>query len=87
MKAFWKYTLARAALLAVTYVVLWAAASMRWNLAWIDPFVLLAAIIVSSGISLFALRGLREEFADQLQQRAGRMAQRVEQSRNADDVD
>lgn len=87
MKAFWKYTVARAALLVVTYAVIWMLVSMRWAVAVIDPFVLLAALIVSGAISLYALRGLRDDLAGQVQARAARMTRRVEESRDADDVD
>jgi len=87
MKAFLKYTVARLAVLVISYVILWALASMRWQVPTIDPFVLIAAILVSAVISLFALRGLREEVASRLQQRATNATQRVETSRDADDLD
>jgi hypothetical protein len=87
MNAFLKYTVARLAILVATYVILWAAASLRWDVPTIDPFVLLAAIVVSAVISLFALRGLRDEVAGRLEQRANRATNRVEASRDADDVD
>jgi len=87
MKTFWKYTVARLAILVVTYVVLWYLASLRWEFHTIDPFILMAAIIVSAVISLFALRGLRDDVASRLQQRADRAASRVEASRDAEDVD
>lgn len=87
MKAFLKYTVARLAILVISYVVLWALASMWWELSTIDPFVLLVAILVSAVISLFALRGLREEVAGRLEQRATGAARRAEASRDADDLD
>jgi hypothetical protein len=86
MKAFWTYTVARFALVAVTYLVLWALARL---VGWAVPslFLLLAAILVSAVVSLFALRGLREQLAGQIEDRARRQAQRVEESREADDLD
>jgi len=62
-------------------------ASLWWQVPTIDPFVLLAAILVSAVVSLFVLRGLREDVATRLQQRANHATQRVEKSRGADDVD
>ena len=87
MQAFLKYTVARLAILVVSYVILWALASLWWQLETIDPFILLAAILVSAVISLFALRGLREDVASRLEQRANGAARRVETSRDADDID
>jgi hypothetical protein len=87
MKAFLKYTVARLAILVIAYVVLWALASLWWRVPTIDPFVLLAAILVSAVVSLFVLRGLRDDVATRLQQRANRATQRVEASRDADDID
>jgi hypothetical protein len=87
MNAFLKYTVARLAVLVATYVVLWAVASLWWDVPTVDPFVLLAAIVVSAVISLFALRGLRAEVASRLEQRANRATNRVQASRDADDLD
>lgn len=87
MKAFLKYTVARLAILAIAYVVLWALASMWWQVQIIDPYLLIAAILVSAVVSIFVLRGLRDDLATRLQQRANHAAQRVEASRDADDVD
>jgi hypothetical protein len=87
MKTFLKYTVARLAILVVTYVVLWALASQRWDVHTIDPFVLMAAIIVSAVISLFVLRTMRDDLAGRLQERADRASQRLDSSRDADDVD
>jgi uncharacterized protein DUF4229 len=87
MKAFWIYTLARFAVFAVTYVVVWAIASI-----WLDPdfvnlFVLLVALIVSALASYFALGGLRDDLAQNISGRAERLSQRIEESRRAEDVD
>jgi len=84
MKSFWKYTVARLAVLAVTFVGLWGLAMLldiaRGNL----PFILIASIIVSAVISLFVLRGMRDELAAKLQDRANRATNRVDSSRDAD---
>jgi hypothetical protein len=87
MKAFWLYTLARFGVLAVTYVVVWAIAAI-----WLDPgfanlFVLLIAFVISSLISYFALGRLRDDLAVHIGDRAGRISQRIEESRRAEDVD
>jgi cation transporter-like permease len=76
VKAFWKYTVARMGLFAVVFVAIWAATNaIRPQPV---PFILVAAFIVSGVISIFALRGMREEVATQLSHRAGR---------DADDLD
>ena len=87
VRAFVKYSLARIVLLVATYAALWGLVRLRWNVAPVDPFVGLAAIVVSAVISLFALRGLREDFAQHIHRRASAMTQRVEESRNASDLD
>ena len=86
MKAFWKYTLARLGLFLITYVVIWAATNaVSPGQPLVDPFILLAAIIVSGAISIFALRGMRDEVATHLSTRAGRTTR--EANRDADDLD
>lgn len=64
MKAFWKYTLARLGLFAVVFLGIWAVTdAIRPQPV---PFILIAAFIVSGVISIFALRGMREEVATKL---------------------
>jgi CHASE1-domain containing sensor protein len=88
MKAFWTYTLARFALFAATFGVVWLIASI-----WVDwgnlttLLVLFISLVLSSVISIFALAGLRDKLAQSVQERAARMTQRIEESRNAEDVD
>jgi hypothetical protein len=87
MRAFWIYSLARAGVLAVTYVVVWGLASI-----WFDPgpanwLVVLVSLVVSALISMFALARLRNDFAVHLSERAGRLTERIEESRRAEDVD
>ena len=88
MKAFWTYTLARLAVFGATFGVVWLIASIwvEWgNLT--SLLVLLVSLVLSSVISIFALAGLRDKLAQNVQERAARMTQRIEESRNAEDVD
>ena len=87
MKAFWIYTLARFGVLAATYLVVWGIASVWFDPAFANLFVLLIAFVVSSLISFFALAGLRNNLATHISDRAGRMSERIEESRRAEDVD
>ena len=88
MKAFWTYTLARLAVFGATFGVVWLIASI-----WVDwgnltsLLVLLISLVLSSVISIFALAGLRDKLAQNVQERAARMTQRIEESRHAEDVD
>lgn len=88
MKAFWRYTLARLSILAVTYLLLWGVGQFFLEFGELtNLLVLLAAMIISSVISIFALAGMREQLAVHLQERAERMTSRIEESRRAEDVD
>lgn len=88
MKAFWTYTLARVAVFAVTYGVIWVIASFVMEPSTVENlFVVLIALVGSSIISVFALAGLRNQLANHIQERAARMTERIEESRRAEDVD
>ncbi|MDX6276033.1 MAG: hypothetical protein QOJ72_161 [Nocardioidaceae bacterium] len=88
MKAFWTYTLARIAVFAVTYAVVWLVARIFLESTAVENlFVLLIALVGSSAISVFALAGLRDKLAQNVQERAARMTERIEESRRAEDVD
>ncbi|WP_370189512.1 DUF4229 domain-containing protein [Aeromicrobium sp.] len=88
MKAFWRYTLARLSVLAVTYLLLWGIGRTFLEFDELtNLLVLLAAMIISSVVSIFLLAGMREQVALQLQERAERMTSRIEESRSAEDVD
>jgi cytochrome c biogenesis factor len=88
MKAFWTYTLARIGVFAVTYGVVWLVASIFLESTPVENlFVLLIALVGSSAISVFALAGLRNKLATNIQERATRMTERIEESRRAEDVD
>ena len=88
MKAFWTYTLARFAMLAASFAVVWLVASI-----WLESsavtilWVLLISLVVSSILSIFLLAGLRQKLAVSVHERAARMSQRIEESRSAEDVD
>lgn len=88
MKAFWTYTLARLAVFAVCLVAIWLISSI-WleKSAVTDLWVVLISLVVSSVISIFALGGLRQNLAKNVQERAERMTQKMEESRSAEDVD
>jgi hypothetical protein len=87
MKAFWIYTLARFGVLAATYLVVWGIASIWFDPDFANLFVLLVAFVISSLISYFALARLRDDLASHIGDRAGRISQRIEESRRAEDVD
>lgn len=88
MKAFWIYTLARFAVLAVCVGIVWPV-----SLIWFDQtqvlgiFILLVSLVLSSIISVFALAGLRDQLAQNVHDRAARMTARIEESRRAEDID
>ncbi len=88
MKAFWTYTLARFAVFAVMYGVIWVIASFVMEPTPVENlFVVLIALVGSSIISVFALADLRNKLANNIQKRAARMTERIEESRRAEDVD
>jgi uncharacterized membrane protein len=83
MKEFAIYTGLRLALFAVCFAVLWFALNN-----WLTIFpLLLVALIVSSILSIFVLRAARDRLAGTIEQRAGRITERIEQSRRAEDDD
>lgn len=88
MKAFWTYTLARLAVFATCFVIIWLISSI-WleNSTVTELWVLLISLVVSSVISIFALGRLRRNLAENVHDRAARMTQRLEESRSAEDVD
>jgi hypothetical protein len=88
VKEFAVYTALRLLLFLACYAVF----AGLWALAWgqsdgllVWPFV--AAIIVSSLLSLRFLRGPRERFAQRVQQRAERASARFEELRAREDAD
>jgi hypothetical protein len=88
MKAFLTYTAARIALFAVTFGIVWGIASIFFESGnTFSLLVLLVALILSSVASIFLLADLRNKLALNVQQRAERMTQRLEESRRAEDID
>jgi len=87
MKAFWLYTLARFGVLIVSYLVVWLLVSIWFDPAFLNLFVLVVSFLVSAVVSYFALAGLRDALALHVSERAGRLSQRIEESRRAEDVD
>jgi ABC-type bacteriocin/lantibiotic exporter with double-glycine peptidase domain len=83
MKEFAIYTSLRLALFAACFAVLWFALNN-----WLTIFpLLLIALIVSSILSIFVLRAARDRLAGTIEQRAGRITERIERSRRAEDDD
>jgi hypothetical protein len=87
MKAFSIYTLARLVVLVVTYLAVWAIASIWFDPPFVNLLILLVALVLSAFISFFALARLRNDVAVNISDRAGRITQRIEESRRAEDVD
>ena len=88
MKAFLTYTAARIALFAVTFGIVWGIASIFFESGnTLSLLVLLVALILSSVASIFLLADLRNKLALNVQQRAERMTERLEESRRAEDID
>ncbi len=88
MKAFLTYTAARLAVFAATFGVVWLVAAAFFERSTnLDLLVLLVALILSSVISIFVLADLRNKLALNVQERATRMTERLEESRRAEDID
>ena len=88
MKAFLTYTFARLAVFAVTFSVVWLVASIFFeSSANLTLLVLLVALLLSSVLSIFLLADLRNKLALNVQERAARMTERLEESRSAEDID
>lgn len=88
MKAFWTYNLARLGVFLLVYLPLLAIASLTDRLTSTNNLIVLfVALVISGVISMFALAGLRQKVVDQIQVRAERMSERIEQARSAEDID
>jgi hypothetical protein len=88
MKAFWTYTLARLGVFALSFIVVWGISRIWLESTTVSTiWVLLISLVVSSVISIFLLAGLRDNLAQNVQERAARMSARVEESRRAEDID
>ena len=88
MKDFLVYTVLRLLLFVACYAAfagLWAAVAGRDSNAFVWPFV--AAVIVSSVLSLKFLQGPRERFARRVEARADKATARFEAMRSREDAD
>lgn len=88
MKPFLAYTLARLGFFVVAYAVVWLIASIWLDFSAVTSlWVMLIALVISAFAAMILLGGLRERLALSVQQRAGRMTRKIEESRSAEDVD
>jgi CHASE1-domain containing sensor protein len=88
MKAFWTYTLARFAVFAVSFAIVWGLSQIWLETTTVSTlWVLLISLVVSSIVSVFLLAGLRDKLAQNVHERASRMTARIEESRRAEDID
>lgn len=89
MKAFYKYTVARLAVFGVCWLVLFGISLLLFEkqTGVVTLVTLMLAMLLSAIVSAFVLAGLRDELARNVQGRAERMTQRLEESRSAEDVD
>lgn len=88
MKEFAVYTLARLGVFVASYAVvigiyLLVAGTQHVPVFW----PLLVALVISSVVSVYLLRGLRERFAAKVQERAHNASRRFEEMRAKEDVD
>ncbi|GAA0951794.1 hypothetical protein GCM10009554_53810 [Kribbella koreensis] len=83
MKEFAIYTGLRLVLFLVSFGILWVAFH-TWLSAW--PLALLA-LFITAILSLFVLRSARDRLAAKIDERAGRIASRMEAARAAEDED
>jgi CHASE1-domain containing sensor protein len=81
MREFAVYTGLRLALFAGTFGLLWLALRDRLG---VFPLLLLA-LILSSIMAIFVLRAARDRLARTIEDRAGRMQRRIDESRRAED--
>ncbi|GAA0580505.1 DUF4229 domain-containing protein [Kribbella sandramycini] len=81
MKEFAIYTGLRAALFGAAFAVLYF--PLRNQLS-VFP-LLLVALLISSILSIFVLRAARDRLAGRISTRAGRISERIEKARAAED--
>jgi uncharacterized membrane protein YdjX (TVP38/TMEM64 family) len=86
VKSFVLYTLARAALFAGVYGILWlfVGRSVSWN-AVNALYTALIAMVISSLLAFATLRGLREKVALQLANRVQRSKSNIDTRASAED--
>lgn len=87
MRSFVLYTLARLVLFLLAFGLVWAV-GFGW-LSWDQLTVLwtaLVALALSGVASYWVLGRLRDDFATDVDRRARRIAERIEESRRAEDA-
>lgn len=88
MSPFVKYTLARLALFAASFAVLYLLTFWWLDLGRGTPwFIAFVALAVSAIASVVVLRRLREDVVGRIEGRAEALRQRLEESRSAEDLD
>ncbi|MGZ8770277.1 MAG: DUF4229 domain-containing protein [Aeromicrobium sp.] len=88
MKPFLAYTLARLGFFVVAYAVVWLIAPIWLDFSAVtNLWVMLIALVLSAFAAMILLGGLRDRLALSVQQRAGHMTRKIEESRSAEDVD
>ena len=87
MKEFWVYTGARVGLFLVCYGVIFGTWALIGGLPVPLLWPLVLAAVVSSGLALVLLRGMRTRFNASVQARAERMSRRFEDLRAKEDID
>lgn len=88
MKVFALYTAARIGLFAVAYGVIWLIFGrwIEWN-ALSALYTAIIAMVISAVVAIWVLKGLREQLAVQVEQRATRAKAAFEARRSAEDDD
>jgi membrane protein implicated in regulation of membrane protease activity len=87
VKPFVVYTLARLLLFLAAWALVWAVTSIwvEWN-SVTALWTALVALAISAVASLVLLRGLRDRFALQVQDRAQRIARRYDAAKRKEDT-
>ena len=72
----------------VCWAVLWGIGLLIFEMSpLINLLILIVAMLASAVISAFVLAGMRNDLALNIEQRATRMTERLEESRSAEDID
>ena len=87
MKEFAIYTAARFGIFALTYGLVIAAYLLVADAPVPVLWPLLVAAVVSTVVSTYLLRDMRDRFAAKVQQRADRMSRRFEEMKAKEDLD
>jgi membrane protein implicated in regulation of membrane protease activity len=87
VKEFIVYTAARIGVFAVIYATVLGVAALVTDGPLPVLWPLVVAAVLSSVVSIYLLRGMRERFTEQVAARAGRMSERFEAMKAKEDVD